>query len=117
MGVHLEYCANKSGAGIGETDWILLDLLEVLTGWCEIVIVGTTVFGLHRVGPQDYNMELTKEALRKICQKDGLYSTPALNDKLYLHYKVAVQNESRVVLEKCVCVCSLMGIICYVEIS
>ncbi|CAM9489597.1 unnamed protein product, partial [Ascophyllum nodosum] len=32
-------------------------------------------------------MELTKQALTKICRDNGLYSSPALNDKLYLHYK------------------------------
>ncbi|CAM9800164.1 unnamed protein product, partial [Sphacelaria rigidula] len=32
-------------------------------------------------------MELTKATLKKICRDDGLYSFPALNDKLYLHYK------------------------------
>eukprot|EP01041_Mallomonas_annulata_P005976 gene5976-12053_t len=33
-------------------------------------------------------MDMTKETLRKICKNiDGLYVTPELNDKLYLHYK------------------------------
>lgn len=30
---------------------------------------------------------MTKAALRALCKKDGLYNTPGLNDKLYLHYK------------------------------
>eukprot|EP00903_Cladosiphon_okamuranus_P019907 g18296.t1 len=32
-------------------------------------------------------MDLTKEALKKMCRDSGLYTSPALNDKLYLHYK------------------------------
>lgn len=31
--------------------------------------------------------EMTKKALKDLCKKDSLYSTPHLNDKLYLHYK------------------------------
>lgn len=37
-------------------------------------------------------MELTTEALKKMCRNDGLYSSPALNDKLYLHYKVKLES-------------------------
>ena len=33
-------------------------------------------------------MEMTKAFLKAQCKKDSLYSTPHLNDKLYLHYKV-----------------------------
>eukprot|EP00752_Nemacystus_decipiens_P004053 g3711.t1 len=32
-------------------------------------------------------MDLTKAALKKMCRDSGLYTSPALNDKLYLHYK------------------------------
>ncbi|GAQ88925.1 hypothetical protein KFL_004700070 [Klebsormidium nitens] len=32
-------------------------------------------------------MELTKEWLRKFCREQKLYTTPYLNDKLYLHFK------------------------------
>ena len=32
-------------------------------------------------------MEMTKDTLKKICRKDGLYGLPSLNDKIYLHYK------------------------------
>jgi dynein assembly factor 1 len=32
-------------------------------------------------------MEMTKAKLKELCRKDSLYSTPYLNDKLYLHYK------------------------------
>lgn len=32
-------------------------------------------------------MEMTKAKLRELARKDGLYSTPHLNDKLFLHYK------------------------------
>ncbi|CAM9719836.1 unnamed protein product, partial [Phaeothamnion confervicola] len=32
-------------------------------------------------------MDLTKEALKKACRENDLYSTPSLNDRLYLHYK------------------------------
>lgn len=32
-------------------------------------------------------MELNEATLRKICRDLGLYSTPELNDKLFLHYK------------------------------
>ncbi len=31
--------------------------------------------------------EMTKELLRKLCKENSLYTTPSLNDKLYLHYK------------------------------
>ena len=31
--------------------------------------------------------ELTKQELKKVCLRDKLYTTPYLNDKLYLHYK------------------------------
>lgn len=33
-------------------------------------------------------MEMTKQFLKAQCKKDSLYSTPHINDKLYLHYKV-----------------------------
>ena len=32
-------------------------------------------------------MEMTKPILRKLCKDQGLYGTPSVNDKLYLHYK------------------------------
>ncbi|CAM9188253.1 unnamed protein product, partial [Scytosiphon promiscuus] len=32
-------------------------------------------------------MDLTKAMLRTMCRDNGQYSSPALNDKLYLHYK------------------------------
>eukprot|EP00736_Rhodelphis_marinus_P010652 Rmarinus@m.19462 len=32
-------------------------------------------------------MEMTKESLKKLCKEKDLYTTPELNDKLYLHYK------------------------------
>jgi len=32
-------------------------------------------------------MEMTKEHLQKLCEKDKLYRTAYLNDKIYLHYK------------------------------
>jgi len=32
-------------------------------------------------------MEMTKLALRKLCKENGLYTTPCINDKIYLHYK------------------------------
>ncbi len=31
--------------------------------------------------------EMTKEYVRKLCREQKLYSTPELNDKLYLHFK------------------------------
>jgi hypothetical protein len=33
---------------------------------------------------------MSQAALRDVCKKLKLYTTPALNDKLYLHYKVTV---------------------------
>lgn len=32
-------------------------------------------------------VEMTPAALKQLCRKDSLFSTPHLNDKLYLHYK------------------------------
>jgi dynein assembly factor 1 len=32
-------------------------------------------------------MEMTAKKLKELCRKDSLYSTPYLNEKLYLHYK------------------------------
>ena len=32
-------------------------------------------------------MEMTKEYLKKLCKEQKLYTTPSINDKLYLHYK------------------------------
>jgi dynein assembly factor 1 len=31
--------------------------------------------------------EMTQKLLKELCRKDKLYSTPELNDKLFLHYK------------------------------
>lgn len=33
------------------------------------------------------SMDMTPKLLKDYCKKDGLYSTPHLNDRLYLHYK------------------------------
>jgi hypothetical protein len=30
---------------------------------------------------------MTPKVLKDLCRKQGLYNTPSLNDKLYLHYK------------------------------
>jgi dynein assembly factor 1, axonemal len=32
-------------------------------------------------------MEMTAKTLRQLCLQNGLYGTPGINDKLYLHYK------------------------------
>jgi dynein assembly factor 1, axonemal len=32
-------------------------------------------------------MEMTKIVLKNLCKEHGLYTTPSINDKLYLHYK------------------------------
>ena len=38
----------------------------------------------------DDGVEMTKKALRAICKDiDGLYVTPSVNDRLYIHYKGA----------------------------
>jgi hypothetical protein len=44
----------------------------------------------HRVYPRSSHMDLTKEELKAACRRDKLYTTPNLNDKLYLHYKVSL---------------------------
>ena len=36
----------------------------------------------------NHKMELTKKELKEACRRDKLYTTPYLNDRLYLHYKV-----------------------------
>lgn len=45
-------------------------------------------------------MDLTKEALKKMCRDSGLYTSPALNDKLYLHFKVCIAPPPEVSLEE-----------------
>ena len=37
--------------------------------------------------PKMAGTEMTASLLRKYCKDNGLYSTPSINDKLYLHYK------------------------------
>lgn len=32
-------------------------------------------------------MEMNKTTLRNLCKQNGLYTTPGINDKIYLHYK------------------------------
>ena len=32
-------------------------------------------------------MEMTPKVLKELCKKHGLYNTPNLNERLYLHYK------------------------------
>ena len=32
-------------------------------------------------------VELTPKFIKDLCKKHGLYGTPHLNDRLYLHYK------------------------------
>jgi dynein assembly factor 1 len=32
-------------------------------------------------------MEMTTDVLRRLCKEQKLYTTPSINDKLYLHYK------------------------------
>jgi dynein assembly factor 1 len=39
-------------------------------------------------------MEMTKQKLKELCRKDSLYSTPYLNDTLYLHYKGFMRIEN-----------------------
>jgi dynein assembly factor 1, axonemal len=36
---------------------------------------------------EDIEMEMSKALLRKLCKDNGLYGTPSINDKIYLHYK------------------------------
>lgn len=40
--------------------------------------------------PRPPTMEMTPKSLKDICRNLKLYSTPYLNDKIYLHYKVCV---------------------------
>lgn len=35
-------------------------------------------------------VEMEKPLLKKLCRDMDLYVTPAINDKLYLHYKVCM---------------------------
>lgn len=66
------------GTGRRKIFWLiwLLDLLLNLSA------------RIRRVWRLACKMDLTKAALKKMCRDSGLYSSPALNDKLYLHYKV-----------------------------
>lgn len=41
---------------------------------------------------------MDKATLRRICRETDLYSTPSVNDRLYLHYKVRTQPTSNRVL-------------------
>jgi dynein assembly factor 1, axonemal len=49
-------------------------------------------------------IEMTSALLKKYCKDNGLYSTPSINDKIYLHYKGfrCIQNLDEYVNLKCI---------------
>jgi hypothetical protein len=42
----------------------------------------------------DGNAVMTLPYIRQLCKEQKLYSTPELNDKLYLHFKGAIAVKS-----------------------
>jgi Leucine-rich repeat len=49
-------------------------------------------------------LEMTTALLKKYCKDNGLYSTPSINDKIYLHYKGfrCIQNLDEYINLKCI---------------
>lgn len=60
----------------------VLDLLNVLSG-LPVIHCYLQIASFDHL----FTMEMTREALLRVCKENKLYQTPSLNDKLYCNFK------------------------------